>query len=110
MKLIKPSAEKKATYEKFLKKTEMNLHVTVERSNPKMPHIVSPQLAQALITEKADCSLFNHRGKDQPPFLPPGHAVGCGTGRSLTAALAQGPSSSSLSASADGSGKDLEAP
>lgn len=75
-----------------------------------MLHTMSPQLTQALKPEKADRSLFNHRGKDQPPFLPPGHTVGCGPGRSLVAALAQGPSSSSLSAFADGSGKDLEAP
>ena len=75
-----------------------------------MLHTESPLLAQALKTEKADRSLFSHGGKDQPPFLPPGHAVGRGPGRSLAAALAQGPSSSSLSASAGGSGKDLEAP
>ena len=88
----------------------MNLHITVERRNPKMLHTVSPQLAQALKTEKADRSLFSHGGKGQPPFLPPGHAVAHGPGRSLAAALAQGPTSSALSASADGSGKDLEAP
>ena len=38
-----------------------------------------PQLTRALTTEKADCSLFSHRQKDH-----------------LAAALAQGPSSSSL--------------
>ena len=88
----------------------MNLHIIVENRNPKVLHTRFPQLTWAHTIEKADCSLFNHRGKDQPPFLPPGHTVGCGPGRSLVAALAQGPSSSSLSAFADGSGKDLEAP
>ena len=36
-----------------------------------MPHTGFPQRARAVTAEKADCSLFNHRGKDQPPFLPP---------------------------------------
>lgn len=48
----------------------MNLHVTVERRNPKMLHTVSLQLAQALKTEKADRSSFSHGGKDQPSSCP----------------------------------------
>ena len=44
----------------------------------------------------------SHRGKDQPPFLPPGQAVGCGPGRSLAASLAQSSPFSSLTASAEG--------
>ena len=70
-----------------------------------MLHTESPLLAQALKTEKADRSLFSHGGKDQPPFLPPGHAVGRGPGRSLAAALAQGPSSSSLTPMHTGVGR-----
>ena len=30
-----------------------------------MLHTGFPQVAQAITTEKADCSIFNHRGKDQ---------------------------------------------
>ena len=49
----------------------MSLHVTVENRNTKMPHTGFPQRARALTAEKADRSLFDHRGKDQPPLLPP---------------------------------------
>ena len=42
-----------------------------------MPHTRFPQQARALTAEKAVCSLFNHGGKDQPPFLPP--RKGCWT-------------------------------
>ena len=76
----------------------MNLRFIVENRNPKMLHTRFPQLTWALTAEKADCSaltaekadrsLFNHRGKDH-----------------LAAALAQGPSSLPLTASADGGGK-----
>ena len=51
-----------------------------------------PQLAWASTSEKADLSLFNHRGKDH-----------------LDAALAQAASSSSLAASVDRGGKALKA-
>ena len=80
----------------------MSLHVIVENRNTKMPHTGFPQWAQTLTDEKADRSLFSHRGKDQPPFLPSGQAAGRGPGRSLVAALAQSPPSSSLAASAEG--------
>ena len=66
----------------------MNLHFIVENRNPKMLHTRFPQLTWALTAEKADRSLFNHRGKDH-----------------LAAALAQGASSLPLTASADGGGK-----
>ena len=69
----------------------MNLHVIIENRNPILLHTGFPQLARALTTEKADHSLFSHRTKDH-----------------LDAPLAQGPSSSSLSASADRDGKTLE--
>ena len=49
---------------KFLKKTEMSVHVTVENRNMKMPHTGFPQRAWALTAKKVDRSLFNHRGKD----------------------------------------------
>ena len=80
----------------------MSLHVIVENRNTKMPHTGFPQWAQTLTDEKADRSLFSHRGKDQPPFLPSGQAAGRGPGKSLVAALAQSPPSSSLAASAEG--------
>ena len=80
----------------------MSPHVIVEKRNTKMPHTRFPQWAQVLTAKKADCSLFSHRGKDQPPFLLPGQAVGRGPGRSLVASLAQSPYSSSLTASAEG--------
>ena len=67
-----------------------------------MPHTRFPQWAQVLTAKKADCSLFSHRGKDQPPFLLPGQAVGRGPGRSLDASLAQSSPFSSVAASAEG--------
>lgn len=66
----------------------MILHVITEKRNTKMLHTGFPQVAQAITTEKADCSIFNHRGKDH-----------------LAAALAQAPISSSLTATADRGGK-----
>ena len=69
----------------------MNLHIIVENRNPKVLHTRFPQLTWAHTIEKADCSLFNHRWKDH-----------------LAASLAQGPSSSSLTASADGGWKTLD--
>ena len=51
-----------------------------------------PQLARALTSEKADCSLFSHIGKDH-----------------LAATLSQAPSFSSLAASADRGKKALKA-
>ena len=36
----------KDTFEKFLKKTEMSLHVIVENRNTKMPHTGFPQWAR----------------------------------------------------------------
>ena len=43
----------------------MNFHVITEKRNTKMLYTGFPQVAQAITTEKADCSLFSHRGKDQ---------------------------------------------
>ena len=43
----------------------MNFHVITEKRNRKMLHPRFPQVAQAITTEKADRSIFNHRGKDQ---------------------------------------------
>ena len=73
-----------------------------EKRNTKMPHTRFPHWAQALTAKKADCYLFSHRRKDQPPFLPPGQAVQCGPGRSLATSLAQSSPFSSLAASAEG--------
>ena len=70
----------------------MNLHVIVQNRNAKKLIHWFPKLPQALTSEKADLSLFNHRGKDH-----------------LDAALAQAASSSSLAASVDRGGKALEA-
>jgi hypothetical protein len=52
----------------------MNFHVITEKRNRKMLHPRFPQVAQAITTEKADHSLFNHRGKDQ---------LGCFSGSGL---------------------------
>ena len=49
----------------------MSLHVIVENRNKKMPHTGFPQRARTFTAEKADCFLFNNKGKNQPPFLPP---------------------------------------
>ena len=65
----------------------MNLHVIVENRNPKMLHSGSLNWPWPSLL-KADCSIFNHRGKDH-----------------LAAALAQAPISSSLTATADRGGK-----
>ena len=43
----------------------MNFHVITEKRNRKMLHPRFSQVAQAITIEKADHSLFNHRGKDQ---------------------------------------------
>lgn len=59
----------------------MNLHVIIENRDPKMLYTSFSQLAWASTSEKADLSLFNHRGKDhldaalaQPAILlPAGH-------------------------------------
>ena len=82
----------------------MDLHVIVANRNQRCYTPVPPTLP-AVTTEKAECSLFKHRGKDQLPFLSPGQAAGCGPERSLAAALAQGPSSSSLTPMSTGVGR-----
>ena len=51
----------------------MIFHVITEKRNTKL-HTGFPQVAQAITTEKADHSLFNHRGKDQ---------LGCFSGSGL---------------------------
>ena len=66
----------------------MNLHVIAENRNPKMLHRGSLNWSWPSLL-KADCSVFNHRGKDH-----------------LAAALTQAPFSSFLAATADRGGKD----
>ena len=72
----------------------MSLHVIVEKRNTKMLHTGFPQQAWALTAEKANLSLFHHRGKDQPPFLSPRTSCWMWAwkepGRSLVAASADG--------------------
>ena len=69
----------------------MNLHVIVENRNPKMLHSGSLNWPWPSLL-KADCSIFNHRGKDH-----------------LDAALAQPASSSSIAGYVDRGGKALKA-
>ena len=78
--------------EKFLKKREMNLHVIVEKRNTKMLHTGSPNWPRASLLRRLTASSSITEGRI-----------------SLAAALAQAPSSSSPSASADSGGKALRA-
>ena len=80
----------------------MSLHVIVENRNTKMPHTGIPQQARTFTAEKADCFLFNNKGKNQPPFLPPRTSCWTWARKEPGAALAQSPLSSSLSAFAEG--------
>lgn len=78
----------------------MNLHVTVERRNPKMLHTMSLQLAQALKTEKAD--RLSHGGKGQPSSCPQDMLLHVDLEGVWLLLWLRAPSSSSLSASVMG--------
>ena len=81
----------KDTFEKFLKKTEISLHVIAENRNLKMLHTGFPKWPRPSLLRRLTTPFTFTEGRI-----------------SLAAALAQDPSSSSLTASADGGWKTLD--